>query len=430
MWETSQRGERGVKMSTGVWGGSGTFYAKGRADFSELFKPDNVRAVMYVSSAYAVRTGSQEMGPLCEYNASGHHYDRGSYSGIVRLVLDDAEVIATGLKVRPEVTHGHRHDSWRVFFQTGDGRLHNVVQGFPLMFIEASRKKHGWKPYPERYFPDHCKLAKLCMNTPVVIDYCRDRKPQRQNTYVQLMDHRVLLGIRAEDNLVCLPEPHHYFSLVWSYLECALWMHGWRMQLQQLGMLGITPEEGHPDNFSGTMPDNVTNQFAKMHSAHVVAPVYSVNTSTVQDLECVYVHDAATFTMIKRQGCITNAAELRYNPADPRRPFMLKVDETDIFTKHHTSRHNTNKETFPRKVAVSISWMLEHYHPEVITMAMNQVWRPHDFAPNNVSGGLPLYVPDDDANHFTWLYGKWAILQDDVGALPGDEELGCARKSM
>ena len=69
MWETSQKGERGVKMSTGVWGGSETFYGKGDADFSELFKPDNVRAVMYVSSAYAVRTGKTGMGTLNEYNA-------------------------------------------------------------------------------------------------------------------------------------------------------------------------------------------------------------------------------------------------------------------------------------------------------------------------------------------------------------------------
>ena len=63
-------------------------------------------------------------------------------------------------------------------------------------------------------------------------------------------------------------------------------------------------------------------------------------------------------------------------------------------------------------------------------MAMNQVWRPYDFAPNLDIGGLPVYVPDDDANHFPWLHGKWAIIQDQVGALPGDEELGCARKSM
>ena len=59
--------------------------------------------------------------------------------------------------------------------------------------------------------------------------------------------------------------------------------------------------------------------------------------------DCVYVHDAPTFAVIKRHGRITNAAELRYNPGNPRKPFIIKLDLTGIYRTHHTSRDGTNK---------------------------------------------------------------------------------------
>ena len=231
------------------------------------------------------------------------------------------------------------------------------------------------------------------------------------------------------------------------------------MQVQQLSMLGMTLEEGHPDNCTGEMPDNVCEQVGEITSAHVMAPLPKASTvsSCMEDYqpeleglassgddfnvsrddravqqqlaECVYVHDTAAYTVIERQGVITNASELRYNPGNARKPFIVKVDITNMYKKRHTSVDGDMRVPFQGKVAVSISWMMEHFHPAVIGMAMNKTWRPSHFTPN-AEGGMPLFNPRNGGAEYMWPHHTWANAQIEVGAEPGEAELACARKSM
>ena len=158
----------------------------------------------------------------------------------------------------------------------------------------------------------------------------------------------------------------------------------------------MSPEELRPEFHDVHVPASLWNLLSEVEAEHVrplvpspqyvdFQPCTAVKSTTTLRMAA----DAAvhTFEISPEDAtCVLNVSKICHHPQSARSPFRIQLTESDLFKKHAKRKSLVFQNTH----SVSIQWMLKRFHPMVLTMARDEVWRPQCFK-ESVNGGMPEY---------------------------------------
>ena len=258
----------------------------------------------------------------------------------------------------------------------------------------------GWA---SKRFPDQYAHALNCPNMPVLVEPCRLRFPELSPRTVGLLDMELLVQLHKEDistaveRYVAPQTPSSSGTLVatkssvsvlWGLLQRHL-IYGFMPVTRQLlalglGDLGNLHEGGQLAVLEDVLwQDDATLDVARpleepiLSTAEMPKPKrFDINRRGGKNNPHTPVADGPVSLVVTRQKCIMNLHELMYVPNNGRTPFVANFDVASSSRAKHVdeTRPGYTLADYTSQYAVSLSWVLQYFHPLVPQMAVRGVW--------------------------------------------------------
>ena len=305
---------------------------------------------------------------------------------------------------RSRLHGGKKFTCCRVFFQAADEagdtctKYSDMMRGLPVQMGDD---------YGERHFPCHWRLAVAQPNMVVLIETVVERFPPRVHGYCQLLHLLVLKGLVEEDRARRVKGDGADESVVLPLADHVFGIHGMWLQLEILFPL-------EKNDALCTPPDRAIGDVTHDTLAKRGVPAYDewstkFSSETFDGYNCVLPdprlgvacgmeipplslgnnHRLLSYDRgnSKKDRILLNLKRVKFVPRSATVPFHLElITDSGPLTRQGqrggvtVARVTTGLEV--KVVGVTVSWILEHFHPEVVVMALQGQWRGYCFSEN------------------------------------------------
>jgi len=348
--------------------------------------------------------------------------------------------------------HGkHKFTTCRVFYQAADvpgdprSKYSEMMRGLPVQVADD---------YAETHFPCHWRLAKCQPNTVVLIEPVCERFPPRVHGQCQLLHLLLLKDLMCEDKGRRVKGTGGEVSVVLPLADHVFGMHGLALQIELLYPLTMEEENCTP-------PDRATDDVT--HANLVQRGVASYEEWNVKfsretfdgfdfilpqprlgdasGLEVPPLTLGANRRMLlydsrsKKLRKVTNLKRVKFVPRSPTAPFHLElVTDSGPKTRSGPRGARASSGLALVSVGVTVSWMLNHFHREVVLMAMDGRWRSCCFSEDSdpadpYAPAWPVYNPTAKGKTVTWKHNSYLDIGK-VGHTLGSHLASCVGNAV
>jgi hypothetical protein len=299
---------------------------------------------------------------------------------------------------RSRLHGGQKFTCCRVFFQAADvagdatTKYSDMMRGLPVQMGDD---------YGERHFPCHWQLAVAQPNMVVLIERVVERFPPRVQGYCQLLHLVLLKELIEEDRARRVKGDRADESVVLCLADHVFGIHGMWLQLEILFPL-------EKDDELCTPPDRAIGDVTHDALAKRGVPSYDewnvrFSSETFDGFNCVLPDPRLGLACgmeipplslgnnrrflsynranSKKDRILQNLQRVKFVPTSATLPFHLELitDSGPLTRQGHRGKKVTSGLEL-KVLGVTVSWMLEHFHREVVVMALQGQWRGYCFS--------------------------------------------------